>query len=249
MPNEILEKIFENFSQRDLARLGLTTFSFALVVEKVLWKNIASRFGSWIGKKLFAVDANTLYERDVPNLDREEWNEDKIRLMERWKKENDGVTVSLADVAAFCYRLGGFPNANERHFEHPLEDYEAEMCNQTIYKPGKRRTNSKAAVQVWLDYSVCAPVRVKRSFFFPQDEPYFLLNFTTKEYVRGEAIAMSPHLINGPHITPIGFAHLILSKICYKGDPRNMQMENGLGIVSKSFLQLRSNTGRDANKG
>ncbi|MCJ1478847.1 hypothetical protein MMC13_007531 [Lambiella insularis] len=54
--------------------------------------------------------------------------------------------------------------------------------------------------------------------FYAQDKAWILRNLTTHEYVRSEAIALSPKYIHGPHIEHLGFGGVVLSRICFSSD-------------------------------
>ncbi|KAJ5771891.1 hypothetical protein N7520_002420 [Penicillium odoratum] len=55
--------------------------------------------------------------------------------------------------------------------------------------------------------------------FYPHDQPWVLRNLTTKEYVRGEAIALKTSFIHGPQIEVLGFAEVLLARISWSSRP------------------------------
>lgn len=48
--------------------------------------------------------------------------------------------------------------------------------------------------------------------YTPEDEPWVLVNLTTRQFVRAEAIALKPEYIHGPWIEKIGFVNVILMR-------------------------------------
>ena len=52
----------------------------------------------------------------------------------------------------------------------------------------------------------------------PPDRQWVLRNLTTKEYVRAEAIAISPEYIHGPETWYMGFGEVVLPRICWSVD-------------------------------
>lgn len=53
---------------------------------------------------------------------------------------------------------------------------------------------------------------------YPPDRPWVLRNLTTKEYVRAEAIAISPEYIHGPEISYMGFGEVVLPRISWSAE-------------------------------
>ena len=51
--------------------------------------------------------------------------------------------------------------------------------------------------------------------FYPRDWSWILRNLTTKEYVRGEVIALKEEFVHGPNIEVLGFAEILISRICW----------------------------------
>ncbi|KAJ5219718.1 hypothetical protein N7468_008922 [Penicillium chermesinum] len=51
--------------------------------------------------------------------------------------------------------------------------------------------------------------------FYPRDQPWILRNLTTKEYVRGEVIALKGEFVQGPNIEVLGFAEILVSRISW----------------------------------
>lgn len=65
--------------------------------------------------------------------------------------------------------------------------------------------------------------------YLPEDQQWILRNLTTKQFVRAEAIALKPEFIEGPFIRGLGFAEVVLSRICWSSsdsvgmaDPTNI---------------------------
>ncbi|OCL04804.1 hypothetical protein AOQ84DRAFT_300129, partial [Glonium stellatum] len=50
---------------------------------------------------------------------------------------------------------------------------------------------------------------------FPKTKKWVLRNFTTREFVRADAVALKPDFIAGPRIKGLGFGELVLSRICW----------------------------------
>ncbi|KAJ5979741.1 hypothetical protein N7481_007039 [Penicillium waksmanii] len=51
--------------------------------------------------------------------------------------------------------------------------------------------------------------------FFPRDQTWILRNLTTKEFVRGEAIALRCEFMHGPQIDVLDFAEILVSRISW----------------------------------
>lgn len=49
--------------------------------------------------------------------------------------------------------------------------------------------------------------------FYPRDQAWILRNLTTKEYVRGEVIALKEGFIRGPQIDVLGFSEVLVARI------------------------------------
>lgn len=54
--------------------------------------------------------------------------------------------------------------------------------------------------------------------FYPRDQTWILRNLTTKEFVRGEAIALRKEFIHGPQIDVLGFAEILISRISWSDE-------------------------------
>ncbi|EFX03804.1 hypothetical protein CMQ_732 [Grosmannia clavigera kw1407] len=69
--------------------------------------------------------------------------------------------------------------------------------------------------------SDCAFVRmqsellISEELYFPQDQPWILRNWTAKQIVRSDAIALAPWLIHGPCTHAIGLGEAVLTRICW----------------------------------
>lgn len=55
--------------------------------------------------------------------------------------------------------------------------------------------------------------------FYPHDQQWILRNLTTKEYVRGEVIALKEEFIHGPQIDVFGFAEILIPRISWSSEP------------------------------
>ncbi|KAJ5640006.1 uncharacterized protein N7484_007868 [Penicillium longicatenatum] len=55
--------------------------------------------------------------------------------------------------------------------------------------------------------------------FYPRDQLWILRNLTTKEYVRGEVIALRESFIHGPQIDVLGFSEVLISRISWSSRP------------------------------
>lgn len=55
--------------------------------------------------------------------------------------------------------------------------------------------------------------------FYPRDQQWILRNLTTKEYVRGEVIALKEEYIHGPKIDVFGFAEVLITRISWSNEP------------------------------
>ncbi|MCJ1250987.1 hypothetical protein MMC30_008217 [Trapelia coarctata] len=65
--------------------------------------------------------------------------------------------------------------------------------------------------------------------FFPKNEVWVLRNLMTREFVRGDAIALREDLVDGPLIEGLGFGEVVLSRICFSSDGNaNMFYEEGI---------------------
>ncbi|KAI2786850.1 hypothetical protein POX_g09246 [Penicillium oxalicum] len=61
--------------------------------------------------------------------------------------------------------------------------------------------------------------------FYPRDQKWTLRNLTTREYVRGEVIGLKEEFIHGPQIEILGFAEILITRICWSPEPEKV----GLG--------------------
>ena len=61
--------------------------------------------------------------------------------------------------------------------------------------------------------------------FFPKKEVWVLRNLTTREFVRGDAIALREDLVGGPLIEGLGFGEVVLSRICFSSYNASMSYE------------------------
>lgn len=58
--------------------------------------------------------------------------------------------------------------------------------------------------------------------FYPRNQAWILRNLTTREYVRGEVIALKDEFIHGPQIEVFGFAEVLISRICWSTEPEKI---------------------------
>ena len=236
--------IFAKCSFRDLASLAFTTFDFTFMAETALWKATTSVFGKWIGKKLYCIGDFVDYSCDIPNLSESEWAEDRRVLMESWADEAssdkassdysyDDDDINLAMVASEQYKLAGFEAGDEVRFSGPSLHYASAIDTLAFWRQAIRgRSNREDLARK--QSAQRGRLGMERSMFLPSDSSWVLLNHNTREFVRSEAIAMSLDLVNGPHITPIGFGHLILSKI-YCGVGSGVSLTDQFALNADSF--------------
>src|SRR2546421_630588 len=60
--------------------------------------------------------------------------------------------------------------------------------------------------------------RPKLSDFYPKDCSWVLRNLTTHEFVRSDAVALTPDHVQGPWVQCVGFGEVVLSRTCWSAD-------------------------------
>ena len=225
LPVEVLELIFGHLSHEELGVIAMTTFKFAIIAKGVVWRKTAARFGTWAGERLYCVGEYLDPKSEVPYLNPEEWIRDRRQALENIAKVNDralmveDVTdITFGKVVGYTYHPSGLTCGREHSLSSRWHSFHV-GCRKG-YECEHRSKGECRELSLRQSYAEIGSFVPERSNGIHPDKYWVLLNLTTREYVRNEAIAMSPELIQGPHISPVGFGHLIFSKICFtSGEP------------------------------
>ncbi|PNP54021.1 hypothetical protein THARTR1_05228 [Trichoderma harzianum] len=222
-PGEIHRLIFAQFEDvLDIVNLGATSQYFWAIAREFLEDFAISFVGQWAGEKIVFVGENVEQDDYPPGLFTAEERDD-LRLqkgpaaMDDWDRDYSTEPFTLY------------------HFSHPsvceTEDSETEPSSaltQLIVELSRRYPEKEDTYPCTVLTGLYR-MMMRRNPYFPQDQPWILRNLTTKQFVRSEAIALKPEFIHGPFIRGLGFAQVVMSRICWSSsnfvsieDPTNI---------------------------
>ncbi|KAJ6007833.1 hypothetical protein N7540_011809 [Penicillium herquei] len=194
LPSEIHHAIFKTLDDvQDVLCLSLTSRYFWAVGLSHIEDHIVSSLAPWAGERIICVSDQSNPRDFPPGLLSPTEQEDLIEL-------NHVQDLNNFSIKHKWKKIGGPPLSQrlqewfkEYSAQHPMSNADRIEIN-TGLKPELLE-------------------------FYPRNQPWVLRNLTTKEYVRGEAIALKDSFIHGPHIDVIGFSEVLISRISWSSLP------------------------------
>ncbi|KAL9103400.1 MAG: hypothetical protein Q9163_001539 [Psora crenata] len=196
-PPEILDLIIHNLGTQDVFSVAYTNQRLFNAGLNVLKKRWISPLGRWANTPLISVPekmkptdnpVGILTEADLQEI-RDGWTEGD--------EQNDLIEsnpMTLFTLANARY---------ERLRKWNDESMEEELCLYTCHHQ---------VPPALVKYTLRC-LAYNRGDFYPSDSSWILRNLTAKEYVRSDAVAFQPQLVNGPFIDIMGFGHALLLRV------------------------------------
>ena len=194
LPSEIHHAVFSNVEDiYDLVRLSLSNRYFWALGLPHIEDHIVSSLAPWAGERIICVTDQCDPHEFPPGLLSSTEQEDLLEL-------NRIHNLNTISIKHSWKKVGG-PSLSER-----LRDWFKEYESQHPMSHADKT-------------EIITGLKPEILEFYPRDQPWALRNLTTKEYVRGEAIALKDSFIHGPHIDVIGFSEVLLSRISWSNRP------------------------------
>lgn len=179
-------------------------------VQHVLWFSLLNRYfwsvgishiedhivkslAPWAGERIICVN-HRCDPREYPPGFLSQKEEDEVREL---NKAHDLDTFSINHT----YKRVGGPSLSER-LQHWFQGYESQHPMSKA---------DRTEIMMGLKPEILE--------FYPHDQQWILRNLTTREYVRGEVIALKEEFIHGPQIDVFGFAEILISRISWSDRP------------------------------
>ncbi|KAI1659844.1 hypothetical protein F4813DRAFT_326381 [Daldinia decipiens] len=228
LPCEIQLKIFAELDDdRDCIAFGLTCAYFWGLALPVLHDKWAANLGSWAGEKIVCVGDWVKAEDYPPGL----FSDAEILFFDQPEIRSALGIYSLSasepnpvTLYGFSSRVMGCKQVLGTIWKNARREILLMRCSMGLAKHSLGFNTAKKH-----DFNTATKHDLKNfeeHCFYPRDQPWILRNLTTKEFIRSEAVALKLEFIQGPRIKGIGFAHVILSRICWSsvsnddiGDP------------------------------
>ncbi|KAL7916152.1 hypothetical protein GGI35DRAFT_431942 [Trichoderma velutinum] len=217
LPVELLRLIFNRIARiEDVVCLGLASRYFWAIARDYVHEHYASFFGQWAGEHIVNVGDDVLPGDYPPGLfSKEEMNElnERITTIPISDEEDEEDEDDDMDYVMMPFRLYHFSLScvSSQH-----EDTNLSEASISLYVECRNRRKFKYDPAF---KSTLREIVAEEITYFPQEQPWILRNSTTREFVRSEAIALSPEFIHGPFIDVLGFGEVILSRICWSKRP------------------------------
>ena len=168
----------------DVLRFSLTNRYFWAVGLSHIEEHIINSLAPWAGEKIICVNDKGDLQDFPPGL----LNATEAEEIRELNKVYDLNKFSIRNT----YKKIGGPPLSQR-LQRWFLDYEASHCMGSA---------NRAEIMMGLKPELLE--------FYPHDQRLILRNLTTREYVRGEVIALKEEFIHGPQIEVFGFAKCIL---------------------------------------
>ncbi|KAI1500715.1 hypothetical protein F5X99DRAFT_229613 [Biscogniauxia marginata] len=207
LPTEVHRHIFAHVeSIKDAILFGLTSRYFWSIGRERMHDIYLSLLGRWAGKNIVCVGEDVKPDDYPPGLFSAE--------------ELDVLRKDWADICCSDYPDEEVPFPDEPlrlvHFTSPIW---SEMVRPvSVRQESLLIRGSDSVIDIISDPMYASPrseLSVRDEHYFPEDQPWILRNLTTKQFVRSEAIALTPRFIHGPHIEVLGFGEVVMSRICW----------------------------------
>ncbi|KAJ5633587.1 hypothetical protein N7528_001429 [Penicillium herquei] len=194
LPSEIHHAIFNNIDDvQDVLCLSLTSRYFWAVGLSHIEDHIVSSLAPWAGERIICVSDQSDPDEFPPGLLSPAEQEDLVEL-------NHVQDLNAFSIKHTWKKIGG-PSLSQQ-----LQEWFKE------YESHHRMTSADRT-------EIIMGLKPEILEFYPRNQPWVLRNLTTKEYVRGEAIALKDLFVHGPHIDVIGFSEVLLSRISWSSQP------------------------------
>lgn len=177
----------------DVLRFSLTNRYFWAVGLAHIEEYIIASLAPWAGEKIICVS------------DKSDPHDFPTNLLTPAEAEEVKELNKVYDLNSFSIRntykkIGGPPLSQK--LQRWFLDYEASHYMGTA---------NRAEIMMGLKPEILE--------FYPRDQRWILRNLTTREYVRGEVIALKEEFIHGPQIEVFGFAEVLISRISWSTQP------------------------------
>ncbi len=222
LPVEIHRLIFSHLELvEDVVCLGVTSRYFWAVSQEHIHDFYTSFLGHWAGENIVCVGEDVESNDLPPGLFSAEERDELGRKTIDIPYDDDYPDEIAFPAVPFTLH----------HFTHPSISYmekevDLRSVSSRIYFHCRDRGSYKDPA---FSSRLSEPLVIEESHYFPQDEQWILRNLTTKEYIRGEAVALKPEYIHGPDIDILGFGDIIMSRICWSTSPSaSMNYEGGI---------------------
>lgn len=196
-PSEIHHRIFSFLDiVEDVLRFSLTNRYFWAVGLSHIEKHIVDSLAPWAGQKIICVSGKSDPHDFPPNIL-------SATEAEEVKELSKAYDLNTFSIRHNYKKIGGLP-LSQRLLRWFL-DYEASHHMGSA---------NRAEIMMGLKPEILE--------FYPRNQRWILRNLTTREYVRGEVIALKDEFIHGPQIEIFGFAEVLISRICWSTEPEKI---------------------------
>ncbi|KAF3764035.1 hypothetical protein M406DRAFT_260898 [Cryphonectria parasitica EP155] len=222
LPTEVHHLIFTHLaSVEDVVCLGLTSRYFWAVSQEYIHDYYASFLGQWAGENIVCVGEDVMPGDFPPGLfsaqEREELGSKTIDIP--WD-DDDPDEIAYPAVP---FTLHHFTSPSVSRIQKKV-DLHSESTR--IYFDCRERNSHKDPA---FSSSTRSALIIRKSDYLPQDEHWILRNLTTREFIRGDAVALKPEYIHGPNMDVLGFGEIIMSHICWStSSSANMSYKGGI---------------------
>ncbi|QUC21058.1 uncharacterized protein UV8b_05301 [Ustilaginoidea virens] len=210
LPSEVHRLIFAQLEDVvDAISLGATNWYFWTFGRERIYQYAMSFFGRWAGHNIVCVGEDVEPDDYPPGLFSAE-EQDEFR--QRMGPEGDPDDSWPNDFSDQPFTL--------HHFTHPSVSKMEEVSNLygkftmlrgelSLYRDAIKDASYSAIIgsDLWAAGNEKA--------YLPEDQQWILRNLTTRQLVRSEAIALKPEFIRGPFVRGLGFAEVLLTRICW----------------------------------
>ncbi|OAQ67724.1 hypothetical protein VFPPC_04078 [Pochonia chlamydosporia 170] len=201
LPCEVLHIIFDELNDSvPMAYLGFTSRYMWKMAERALHRYFAKSLGKYAGTRIMLVKLDSFPPGFEP-----------IRFM-FGRRLSESPRHEIWDLVSRSqrYNLDRFP-IHYSYTPHSLPGYPGEDIyygNNQYFRPNRH---------IGYTLNACAPVlSPSLDMFYDVKRTWVLRNLTTKEYVRGDAIALRPDFIHGPFIEGLGFGEVVIMRTAWK---------------------------------
>ncbi|KAJ5377972.1 uncharacterized protein N7496_005381 [Penicillium cataractarum] len=202
-PSEIHHRIFSLLDVvEDVLRFSLTNRYFWAVGLAHIEEHIIASLAPWAGEKIICVSDKSDPHDFPPNL----LTPTEAEEVKELNKLYDFNSFSIRNTYK---KIGGPPLSQKLQIW--FLDYEAGHYMGTA---------NRAEIMMGLKPEILE--------FYPRDQRWILRNLTTREYVRGEVIALKEEFIHGPQIEVFGFAEVLISRISWSTQPEKIGGGNNI---------------------
>lgn len=190
LPSKIHHRIFSHLSEsQDVLRLSLTNHYFWAVGLRHLEDFIMRSMAPWAGERIICVSDQSS-AHDFPDT-----------LLSPDEKSDVQELGRIYDLKNFSL------NNTWKTVGGPLLSEELQKWFEEYEDTHPMSEADRAEIIMGLKPEILE--------FFPRDQSWILRNLTTKEYVRGEVIALKQEFVHGPNIEVLGFAEILISRISW----------------------------------